>query len=298
MKGHATMSTSSTSTSEQAAGALGALTICHDYAGGTTVVGTEKGSPAHHALRDHGSWVWAPSAEAWLLRSSRHLRPKEYEIRRMEGILSELGYTVTRDIDEAMPTVEQQEADLAERMERRAERSDTAATHMGARNSPVTVANRIETLRTRRRAIQRRLDGGPEGKRLERLTANAAELDEHIAYWVDFYEKLQAEGKASTAGPHTVSKGDWVRVRGHWYPVRRSNVRTVSVPNAIFSAPESGEREYTRTTPWHEVQEYRTTEQMPAAFVEAYETPGVDRLRLDPRQFPEDIRDGDGDRSA
>lgn len=374
--------------SDHAAVAPVALTIRHDYEGGTTVVGTEKNDPADQTLRDNPSWVWSRHARAWLLRSSRHRRPKYGDIDLVERALTGLGYTVTREIDETMPSVEQQEADLAERMDDRSVRlaarssamagrsassraaadavfgripfgqptmpghhsyradvnrrerarnrlgcsfeqsdhagelarlSDTAAAHMGARHNPVTVGNRIEQLEAERRAVQRRLDGEgalefhtdehgrpgersvtrpPQGQALDRLLADAAELDEKIAYWKNVYAGLQAEGKASTAGPDTVAKGDWVLVRGRWYRVRRVNKKTVSVPSAILAAPEPGRREYTDTTPWREVRDHRTTEQMPAGFVEAYETPGADRFRLNPADF-QDTGHGDGrDRGA
>ncbi|GAA2783022.1 DUF3560 domain-containing protein [Saccharopolyspora taberi] len=359
------------------------LTIRHSYESGTTVEGTEKNSPAHHAIKANRSWTWSRYARAWLLRSSRHRRPKYGDIDIMEQALTELGYTVTRDIDETMPTVEQQEADLAERMGDRADRlaeradkqasaaaatrekadavfrnipfgqpmlvdhhsynadrnrrerasnnlrksfeqadyaaelsrrSNTAAVHMGARHNPVTVGNRIAKLESDRRAVQRRLDGEgalesytdehghpcersvtrpPQGEARERLLVDAAELDEQITYWKRVYAELQAAGKASTAGPDTVAKGDWVLVRGDWYRVRRVNKKTVSVPSHLVTAPEPGKREWTNTTPWHEVREHRTTEQMPAAFVDAYETPGTNRLRLAPAQFPDDGHDGD-----
>lgn len=348
--------------------ALGELTICHDYEGGTTVVGTERNSPAHHAIKANRSWTWSRYAGAWLLRSSRHRRPKLGDIALMERTLTGLGYTVTREIDEAMPSVEQQEDDLAERMEDRADglaaaadrrgaasasrrdaadrvfgnipfgqpmmpdhhsygadrnrrekarnnlgksfeladqaanlssQAETAAAHMGARHNPVTVGNRIETLQAERRRVDRRLDGEgrfdggkPEGAARERLLADAAELDEKIEYWQGVYAKLQAEGKASTAGPDNVKVGDWVRVRGVWYRVRRVNKKSVSVPSAVIRGPQAGEREYTDTTPYREVREHRTTEQMPPGFVEAYETPGAERLFLKPEAFERPEPDG------
>ncbi|HET6286489.1 MAG TPA: DUF3560 domain-containing protein [Amycolatopsis sp.] len=382
------MSTSPTSTPTADPSALGSLTITHDYDGGTTVIGTEKNSPAHHALADHPSWTWSRYANAWLLRSSRHARPKYGDIDHIERTLTALGYTVTRDLDETMPSIEQQEADRADRMEARADRladradtwsgkatasravanavfdripfgqppmpghhsyradvnrrerarnnlgksyeqadyasdlasrSDTAAAHMDARHDPVTVGNRIETLKAERRGVQRRLDGEgalesytdghghplersvtrpPHGEARERLLTDAAELDEKITYWERVYRDLQAEGKASTAGPDTVTKGDFVLVRGHWYRVRRVNKKTVSVPSHIISAPKAGEREYTDTTPWHEVRAHRTTEEMPPGFVEAYETPGAERLRLKPADFQNTGEPGGGDGDA
>ncbi|HEY0806086.1 MAG TPA: DUF3560 domain-containing protein [Pseudonocardiaceae bacterium] len=364
-----------TPASEQVPGSDGTLTVRHDYESGTTVVGTEKNSPAHVAINANRSWTWSRYARAWLLRSSRHHRPKFGDIALMERALTALGYTVTREIDEAMPTVEQREADLAERMEDRAEqlaeradtwsgkatashaaadaefdripfgqppmpghhsytadvnrrerarnnldrswdqadyageldrRSDVAAAHMGARHNPVTVGNRIAKLEADRRAVGRQLDGEgaletttdehgttsyrpvirkPEGEHAERLTRDAVDLDGQIAYWEGIYAQLQADGKASAAGPDTVAPGDWVLVRGRWYRVRRVNQKTVSVPSHIITTPEPGTRERTDTTPWHEVRAHRSTEQMPPAFVAAYEQPGRERFRLNLADF-------------
>lgn len=367
--------TTSSSASEAVTGSAGTLIICHDYDSGTTVAGTTRNSPAHHAIKANRSWTWSRHAGAWLLRSSRHRRPKFHEIDAMERTLTALGYQVTREIDEAMPTVEQQEADLADRLDQRADRlgeraekwsgksaasraaadavydliplgqpmmpghysypadrnrreradnnmrssfeqadygaelsrrSDAAAAHMGARHNPVTVGNRIAKLEADRRAVQRQLTGDrgletdadeggntgdqpvvhtPDSERVERLAAEAADLDEQITYWKDVYAALQAGGQASTAGPATVARGDWVLVRGHWYRVRRVNKKTVSVPSHLVKTPEPGRREWTDTTPWHEVRAHRTTEQMPPAFVDAYEQPGRDRFRLNPTDF-------------
>lgn len=98
------------------------LTICHDYESGTTVRGTTRESPAHHTLMAHRSWVWSRYARAWLLRSSRHRRPKLYEIDAIERILTGLGYTVDRDIDDTMPSVALRENDRADRMHARYDR--------------------------------------------------------------------------------------------------------------------------------------------------------------------------------
>src|ERR1051325_4827414 len=102
--------------------ALGVLTIHHDYDSGTTVQGTTKHSLAHNALKDHRSWTWSRDAGAWLLRSSRHRKPKAAAIIEMRKILEELGYTVEDDIDPATPDMKQQEQDLADRIDDRAQR--------------------------------------------------------------------------------------------------------------------------------------------------------------------------------
>lgn len=345
------------------------LSICHDYESGTTVQGTTRYSPAHEALKAHRSWTWSRYATAWLLRSSRHRRPKLYEIDAMERILTGLGYAVEREIDETMPSVDRQEEDLAERMDARhdrleqradtwagraaatrqnaddvfdnipfgqpmmpghhsypadrnrrerawnnldksfqqanyagelARRAETAGHHMGARYSPETVGNRIQTLEAERRRVQRLLDGedalesgtehdqpserrvirAPEGAYAERLRTRAAELDEQIAFWKGVYATLQAEGKATALGPDTVATGDFVQVHGRWYRVRRINTKSVSVPNHIIAAPKPGEREWTDTITWHKITDHKRTQDMPVEFVAAYEQPGTDRLRL------------------
>lgn len=352
---------------------LGNLTIHHDYESGTTVEGTTRNSPAHQALEAHPSWTWSRYATAWLLRSSRHRQSKPYVINEIERVLTDAGYTVERDIDDTMPSVEQQETDRADRMDQRvdrltdragkqqaaadatrakadavfdnipmgqpmlvghhsykadrncrerawdnlgksikqgeyadelARRADTASHHMGARTNPVTVGNRIEKMEADRRRLQRELDGEPgwvtetdehnqphdrwstrhpTAKRAAYLRREITTLTEQIDYWKDVYAQLQSEGKASTLGPDTVAKGDWVLYTDLWMRVRRVNKKSVTVPNPVFPSPRPGEREATWTVAWHKLAGHRTTGQMPPKVVEAYEAPDADRISLSPR---------------
>lgn len=352
---------------------LGTLTIHHDYESGTTVEGTTRNSPAHLALKAHPSWTWSRHATAWLLRSSRHRPLKPYALDEITRVLTESGYTVERDIDETMPSVEQQETDREDRMNDRvhrlieragrqktkadatrakadavfdsipmgqpmlvdhhsykadrnrrerawnnlgksieqgahadelARRAETASHHMGARNNPVTVGNRIEQLEADCRRRQREVDGEPgwltetdehgqtrhrwgirhpSDARADHLRREIATLTEHIDYWKGVYNQLQAEGKAPALGPDTVAKGDWVLCNGMWMRVRRVNKKSVTVPNPVFPSPRPGEKENTWTVAWHKLRGHRTTEQMPPEFVEAYEAPGVDRISRTPR---------------
>lgn len=322
------------------------LTIRHDYDGGTRIEGTSKNSPAHHALKAHSSWAWSRYATAWMLRSSRHARSKPHKIGEIEHLLADLGYAVERDIDDTMPSVAEQEADLASRAAHRherlnqaaetmfrhaettqkkadnvlggiptgqpllvdhhsysadrnrreravknlhksaqqtrearslAQRAESAAAHTDARNNPTTVANRIERLQADQRRFQRALnhDDGLEQGRAEHLRSEIEALGEHIEYWQGVYSQLQADGAASTLAPDSVRKGDWVLFRGDWLRVRRVNTKSVTVPHPHFPAVGPGEREHTRTLPWHKLSGHRTTEQMPAEYVESYETPPV-----------------------
>ncbi|MFC9249911.1 DUF3560 domain-containing protein [Amycolatopsis thailandensis] len=351
---------------------LGILTIHHDYESGTIVEGTSRNSPAHLALKAHRSWTWSRYATAWLLRSSRHRQSKPYAIDEIERVLVEAGYTVEREIDDTMPSVEQQEVDRSERMEDRtdrltrragsqqakadatrakadavfdniplgqpmlvghhsynadrnrrerawnnlgksidqgayadelAQRAETASHHMDSRNNPVTVGNRIETMEADRRRLQRELDGEPgwlsttdehgqqqhrwgirypTEERAEYLRREINTLAEKIEYWKGVYAQLQDEGKASTLGPDTVSKGDWVLYSGMWMRVRRVNKKSVTVPNPVFPSPAAGEREVTWTVAWHKLRGHRTTEQMPPHVIEAYERSGADRINPRP----------------
>ncbi|MGK4593967.1 DUF3560 domain-containing protein [Amycolatopsis sp. w19] len=351
---------------------LGTLTIHHDYESGTTVEGTTRNSPAHLALKAHPSWTWSRHATGWLLRSSRHRPLKPYALDEITRVLTESGYTVERDIDETMPSVEQQETDREDRMNDRvhrlieragrqktkadatrakadavfdsipmgqpmlvdhhsykadrnrrerawnnlgksieqgahavelARRAETASHHMGARNNPVTVGNRIEELEAGRRRRQREVDGEPGW-----LT----ETDEHGQPHHDGASVIPPKnarttygarlppspsrsitGRTSTtssrpkarprAGPDVVAKGDWVLSSGMWMRVRRVNKKSVTVPNPVFPPPRSGEKENTWTIAWHKLRGHRTTEQMPPKFVEAYEAPGTDRISRTPR---------------
>ncbi len=162
---------------------------------------------------------------------------------------------------------------------------------------PVTVANRIEKQEADRRRLQRELAGEPgwvtetdeHGQPRHRwgiqhpgeeravyLRREIATLTEQIDYWKGVYAQLQAEGKASTLGPDTVSTGDWVLYNNMWMRVRRVNKKSVTVPNPVFPPPRRGEKEATWTVAWHKLRGYRTTEQMPPEVVDAYEAPGTD----------------------
>lgn len=58
--------------------------------------------------------------------------------------------------------------------------------------------------------------------------------------------------------PHeSVHKGDAVKIRGRWYSVVRANRKTVTVPSGFGS--------WTDTTPWQEVTDHRTAEQLAQA---------------------------------
>ncbi|OBG73985.1 MULTISPECIES: DUF3560 domain-containing protein [unclassified Mycobacterium] len=134
--------------------------------------------------------------------------------------------------------------DLAHHANRRAEAAASTTAH---RYNPMTVKNRIEKLQAEQRADQRTLDGhrrvvarsatheyvdefGPAtGPYRDQVIARMAQRGDEIVYWGGIYADLQASGVASTHSRDSIRKGDLIQYRGHWYPVVRVNLKTVSV---------------------------------------------------------------------
>jgi hypothetical protein len=126
-------------------------------------------------------------------------------------------------------------------------RAQAAAATTAHRYHPVTVKNRIERLEAEQRSDQRTLDGhrrvvarsaaheyvdefGPAtGPYRDHVIARMAQRRDEISYWKAIYADLQVSGVASTHSRETISAGDFVQRRGHWYPVVRVNPKSVSV---------------------------------------------------------------------
>lgn len=135
-------------------------------------------------------------------------------------------------------------ADLAHQASSRAEAAASTTAH---RYNPVTVKNRIEKLQAEQRGDQRILDGhrrvvartatheyvdefdAATGAYREQVIARMAQRGDQIAYWSGIYADLQASGIAGRHSRDSISKGDLIKYRGHWYPVVRVNSKTVSV---------------------------------------------------------------------
>lgn len=145
-----------------------------------------------------------------------------------------------------------------------AERAEAAAS---GRESRVTIGNRIERHEAELRSVRRRIEGtgkaihgedkpatGAYRARLERC---AAELEDHIDH---DRAKLEAAGGIPYSREN-VHPGDFVKVRGLWYPVIRSNAKSVSVPHPMADASAR----WADTTPWREVADHiARTEATPA----------------------------------
>lgn len=147
-------------------------------------------------------------------------------------------------------------------------RAAAAASTTAHRYSPVTVKNRIEKLEAEQRGDQRTLDGhrrvvarsatheyvdefGPAtGSYRDQVIARMAQRGDEITYWTAIYADLQASGVASTHSRDTISPGDFVLRRGHWYPVVRVNAKSVSVRMHEGAS-------WTNTIGYHEISGHR-----------------------------------------
>lgn len=142
-----------------------------------------------------------------------------------------------------------------------AQASADAATHTtDARYSPVTVANRIETLGAELRKIERRIaaqcyddtrgyiDATAEQiqARTTRLAPHIDEKRDQIAYWKAVRAAQVESGRATGYDRSTVKKGDRVKLRGQWREVVRANLKTVSVTTGYT---------WTDTAPYAEIQQ-------------------------------------------
>ncbi|WP_238981431.1 DUF3560 domain-containing protein [Williamsia herbipolensis] len=133
-----------------------------------------------------------------------------------------------------------------------ARRADVATRATDHRYNPVTVKNRIDGLEADQRADQRQLDGHTRtaftmgdgtkvlavtdpatGEHRETLTARMTARADDIAYWSEIRAEQIAAGQATDYSRETIAPGDQVCYRRQWYPVRRANAKTVSIPSIV-----------------------------------------------------------------
>ncbi len=151
-----------------------------------------------------------------------------------------------------------------------ASRAKTASNTTNARHNPVTVANRIEKIGAELRGTERELDGHTRDRgtpyaqtvapatsdRREYLSAMRDEQADALAYWQNVRASQVQNGEATNYSRETVTKGDAVKIRGHWHRVSRASPKTVSVE--VLLRAETGYT-VTQRSPWAEVQDHRAT---------------------------------------
>jgi hypothetical protein len=129
-------------------------------------------------------------------------------------------------------------------------RAREAAAATGARNTPVTVANRIEKLAADARALERLHGTDSDHPQLQQLR-------DQLTYWQNVRTEQIAAGIATDYGLDTVRSGDLIKIDSDWLIVQRANRKTVRVqPNRLY--PLGG------TIPWYKVRDHRPAPQKKA----------------------------------
>lgn len=174
--------------------------------------------------------------------------------------------------------------------ERASEAAERARRTAAGNESKVTIGNRIE----RNEALLRKLEREKRNPDMQADLRDTIEFDKG---------KLKATGGDTGPSKETVQPGDFVKVRGQWYPVTRANTKTVGVPNAVVPSRNT-------TAPWREVQEHKTaaevTREDVARMVQGNSKafPELNRMLAEraPSKEESDARKakaaGDGDRAA
>lgn len=215
------------------AGRVDALTTKADRKHATAEGRWAAADRAHNALPPGGEPV----------KIGHHSAPSH--LRAIDRAHDTIGKAITADADAA-------EADR---------RLREAAAGTGARNSAITVGNRIETLAADVRRMER--DHSYSRARAARAGTDPDTLHvqpelvqarDQLGYWRAQRAAAIAAGDVVDHGRHNVRAGDQVQIGGSWYNVRRANTKTVRVDTRFGPQP----------TPWHEVTDHRPAAPSPS----------------------------------
>lgn len=131
----------------------------------------------------------------------------------------------------------------AEEADRAAQAAQAASATTQARYRPATVARRISRLEAQAREVTRHLEGytaqrgtpyaeqipPATGTARERYTAEADRLAEELDYWRSVRAQQVQAGEAVEYSRETINAGDFVKVSGSWWQVKRANQKTVTL---------------------------------------------------------------------
>jgi 16S rRNA G1207 methylase RsmC len=181
----------------------------------------------------------------------------------------------------------------AEEAKLAAERAETAARHMDARNNPRRVYRRIRTLEAEQRKDQRELTpcrvsgrklkpaaagqtltcpacyrdhaigddllfpehGAATGRYREQVELRVAHRTEQIRYWREALEAAKAAGADVPPDTDAIEKGDWIRSWAGWTEVTRVNKVTVTV----LDTSGYGDRAFPRKITLDDIRQIRKT---------------------------------------
>ena len=172
-----------------------------------------------------------------------------------------------------------------ERGEYHEDRARAAATYQARRESIPTTLRRIKALEARERDLLRGINDHRAGRhpyirevppatgaRLERLTAELAEVKGQLTYWRVHVEQAKAAG-AKVWDPADFTRGDFVRFLGSWYEVQRVNGKSLTIPAMInhgYIVRKAGARcTWNDTIPYDKVTGRKTAAEVAELLAEA-----------------------------
>lgn len=141
-------------------------------------------------------------------------------------------------------------------------RAEAAEHYTAYRNNPSRTLRRIEKLEADARRVEKWLKGQSAGgftrdisnpDTVAELNRRQAELAEELEHWRGIVAKAEADG-FKVWGKSDFVKGDFARIRGHWYEVLRVNVKTLTVPGGPDIQPVISQE--TRAYSWNDTMPY------------------------------------------
>lgn len=132
-------------------------------------------------------------------------------------------------------------------------RTNAAENYQASREDIPRTLRRLEKLRADRRRVQRRLDDPTTvGDYRERMVAEAARLDDDIAYWQAHVDRAEAAG-VKIWGRDDFAKGDFVQIGGdRWLEVIRVNAKSLTVPAGLAAVGRSVTRAADNRYSWND----------------------------------------------
>lgn len=134
-----------------------------------------------------------------------------------------------------------------------------AAAETAQRHSPVAVGNRIKTIESEMRGIQRQLTAtttayadkpwAPDDA--QDLQERISEAADRLAYWQGIRASQIEAGLVINCSRETIDKGDAIKYAGSWYRVERVNAKSVSIRR-------SPAHSWTDTVDYHQIVDHRS----------------------------------------
>jgi hypothetical protein len=143
-------------------------------------------------------------------------------------------------------------------------RAEACRANVDYRQKPVVIARRIEKLKKEAAKWQKSIDSmAARGEVSERHNEGLRREQEAIAYWEEIHAQHIEDGLFKVYTREDVKPGDWVKIKGRWELVHKSNPKTCAIDvSQTFRLPPGS---HWLPYQWIEVQDHRTPYQMQKA---------------------------------